>query len=104
MRSIEPFPAPDVPVTTTTGEVLELAPEEANELGPLAVRKASDGLRLADARLREEARRLDAAELRHGHQDVEHLRRGHVLGRLLEDLLDVRDPVLQVPLQLRPLH
>src|ERR671922_853317 len=102
MRSIEPLPAPEVPVTTTTGE-WSLAPEEANELGPLPVRETSDRLRLADPCLGEEARCLYPPELGHRHEDVEDLRRGDVLRRLPEDLLDVCLPVLQVPLQLRPL-
>src|ERR671925_1052035 len=101
MRSIEPLPAPEVPVTTTTGEAL--APEEANELGPLPVRETSDRLRLADPRLGEKACRLHAPELGHRHEDVEDLGRGDVVRRLPEDLLDVCLAVLQVPLQLRPL-
>src|SRR5436309_5020769 len=92
------FPSPEVPVITKTG----LAVEEPNQLRPLAVGEAPDGLRLADPALVEEARGLDPAELWHGHQHVEDLRRGDVLGRIAEDLLDPRGAVLEVLLQLRP--
>src|SRR5262249_50173243 len=100
MRAIRvPLPAPDGPVTTKTG----LAVEEGNELLPLAIRKPTDRLRLADPALVEQARRLDAAELRHRHQHVEDLRGRDELGRVAEDLLDRRVAGLQVLLQLRPL-
>ena len=49
-------------------------------------------------------RGLDTAELRHGHEDVEDLRGGHVFRWLLEDLLDVGVPVFEVALQLGALH
>src|SRR5215210_7993338 len=78
------LPSPDVPVMTKTG----LTVEEPNELRALAVRQAADGLRLADAALVQEAGRLHAAELRHRHQHVEHLRRRDVLGRVRQDFLD----------------
>ena len=102
MRSIEPFPAPDVPVTTMTGVATELAPEEANELGPLAVRETSHRLRLADPRLGEEPRGLDAASL--GTAMRMSKTRCITLRRLLGDLLDVCVPVLEVALQLGALH
>src|SRR5581483_3611401 len=95
-----PFPAPEGPVTTKTG----LPVEEANQLGALAIRQAPDRLRLADPALVEEARGLDAAELRHRHQHVEHLRGRDVLGRGIEDVLDLNLAQLQVLLQLRPAH
>src|SRR3954454_24234366 len=91
------LPSPDVPVMTKTG----LAVEEANQLRPLAVGEAAHRLGLADAALVQEARRLDAAELRHRHQHVEDLRRRDVLGRVAEDFLDVRGAGLEVLLQLR---
>src|SRR5919198_781212 len=95
-----PLPAPDVPVMAKTG----LAVEEANQLCPLPLGEAPDRLRLADPARVEKAARLDAPELRHGHQHVEDLRRGHVLGRVAEDLLDPGLTVLQVLLQLRAAH
>src|SRR6187551_3795575 len=64
------FPSPEVPVRTKTG----LAVEETNQLRPLAVREAADGLRLADPALVEEPGRFHTAELGHRHQHVEHLR------------------------------
>ena len=65
-----------------------LAVEEPNQLCTLAIRQATDGLRLADAALVEEPGRLHAPELRHGHQHVEHLRGRDVLRRAVEDVLD----------------
>src|SRR5436190_12763802 len=97
-----PLPAPDGPVTTTTeGRRLPLLPvEEPNQLRALPLRQAADRLRLADPACAEEARRLHAPELRHRHQDVDHLRRRHVLGRVHEDRLDPDPAVLEVLLQL----
>src|SRR5262249_1344475 len=96
-----PLPAPDGPVTTKTGRC-ELVPgEEANELRPLPLREAADGLRLADAALVEEARGLHAPALRDRHQDVEHLRGRDVLRRRVEDRLDLDATLLYVLLQLR---
>src|SRR5215213_2232203 len=92
------LPSPDVPVMTKTG----LTVEEPNELRALAVRQSADGLRLADAALVQEAGRLHAAELRHCHQDVDHLRRLDVLGRGAQDLLDPGGAGLQVLLQPGP--
>src|SRR5438270_8688384 len=94
-----PLPAPEVPVIAITGPLL--AVEEPNQLRPLPLGEAPDRLRLADPARVEKAARLDAPELRHGHQHVEDLRRGHVLGRVAEDLLDPGLTVLQVLLQLR---
>src|SRR6266849_8092745 len=95
-----PLPAPDWPVMTKTGSWLPV--EEVNQFCALAIGEAPDGLRLADPAGVQEARGLDATELRHGHQDVDHLGRGHVLGRAAEDRLDVDPAVLQILLQLRP--
>src|SRR6266567_3288148 len=78
-----------------------MAVEEANQLRTLPVGQSPDRLRLADAALVEEARRLHAAELRHRHQDVEHLRGRDVLGRVREDRLDPHASVFQILLQLR---
>src|SRR5919106_1377387 len=97
-----PLPAPDVPVITKTGFGL-LPVEEANELRPLTLRQAADRLGLANAGLVEEARGFHAAELRDGHEDVEHLRRLDVLGRTAKNLVDADAAVLEVLLQLRPL-
>src|SRR6476659_1445852 len=80
-----PFPAPEGPVTTKTG----LPVEEPNQLCAEAIRQAANGLRLADAALVQEARRLYAAELRDGHQHVEHFGGGHVLRRGVENVLDL---------------
>src|ERR687898_598187 len=91
IRSIVPFPAPDVPVTTMTGPggpFNSLPLKEANELGSLAVRETSYGLRLADPRLRQEPSGLDSAEFGDGHEDVEDLRSRHVFRGLVQDLLD----------------
>src|ERR1051326_1877507 len=79
-----PLPAPDGPVTTTT-DGRRLPVEEANQLRALALGQAADRLRLADPARAEEGRRLDAAELRHRHQDVDHLRRRHVFRRVAEN-------------------
>ena len=96
-----PLPAPEGPVTTMTdGRALPV--EEVNQLRALPVRQPADGLRLADAAGVEEAGSLHAAELRHRHQDVDHLRRLDVLRRPAEDGLDPDAPVLQILLQLRP--
>src|ERR687886_311726 len=95
-----PLPAPDGPVTTKTGLLLV---EEGNQLVALTVGEAADRLRLADPALVEQTRRLHAAELRHGHQHVEHLRGRHELRWLAQDLLDRDLAGLQVLLQLRPL-
>src|SRR5437899_3741488 len=97
-----PLPAPDGPVTTMT-EGRQLPVEELNQLRTLPVGQAADRLRLADAAGVQEARSLDASELRHRHQDVDHLRRLDVLGRPPEDRLDPDPPVLQVLLELGPL-
>src|SRR5437868_3621589 len=93
-----PLPAPDGPVMTKTGR---LAVEKPNQLCPLAFREAPHCLRLADATLIEETRRLDAAELRHRHQHVEDLCGRDELGRVAEDLLDLHPADLEVLLQLR---
>src|SRR5262249_32519363 len=79
-----PLPAPDGPVTTKTGLI---AGEEPNKLRPLPLRETADRLRLADAALVEEPRSLHSSELRHRHQDVEHFRGRHVLGRRVQDRL-----------------
>src|SRR5438105_325438 len=100
-RMSVPFPAPDWPVMTKTGA--GLAVEETNQLGPLPVGQAADRLRLADSTRVQEARRFHPPELRHGHQDVDHLRGRDVVRRVLKDLLDLHPAVLQVFLQLRPL-
>src|SRR3954451_21934777 len=99
-RTMVSLPAPDGPVTTKTFPGARLAVEEANQLVPLAVREAADGLRLADPALVEEASGLDAAELGHGHQHVEDLRRRDVLRRVAQDFLDRRGAGLEVLLQL----
>src|SRR2546430_7249489 len=93
------LPSPDVPVMTKTGGRLPV--EEPDELGALALRQASNGLRLADSALVEEACGLDAPEFRHGHQDVEDLRRRDVLGRVAQDVVDVDGSRLEVLLELR---
>src|SRR6266852_7107585 len=85
---------------TMTGSWLPV--EEVNQFRALTIGEAADGLRLADAARVQEAGRLDAAELRHGHQDVDHLRRGHVLGRVAENRLDPDPTVLEILLELRP--
>src|SRR3970282_1746690 len=74
--------------------------EELDELRALALGEAGDGLRLADAALVEEPRRLHAPELRDGHQHVEDLRRGDELGRVEKNRLDVLPSRFQVPLPL----
>src|SRR5438874_7187037 len=94
------FPSPDVPVMTKTGGRLPV--EEPDELGALALRQPSNGLRLADPALIQEAGGLDAAELRHGHQDVEDLGRRDVLRRMAEDVLDGGRAGFEVLLQLGP--
>src|SRR3954451_13220698 len=102
-RSRVPFPAPEVPVITMTG-IDALTVEEPNKLRALAVREPADGLRLADPAEVEEARRLDAAELRDGEQHVEHLGRRDELGRVAKDVLDAGAAALQILLQLCAPH
>ncbi len=72
---------------TKTGGRLPV--EEPDELGALALRQPSNGLRLADPALIQEPGGLDAAELGHGHQDVEDLGRGDVVRRIPQDIVDV---------------
>src|SRR4051794_792456 len=100
-----PLPAPDGPVTTTTdGRRRQLTVEEANQLRALPLRQAADRLRLADPARAEEARSFHAPELRHRHQNVDHLRGRHVLGWVAEDRLDPDSAVLEVLLELRAAH
>src|SRR5207253_4969921 len=94
------FPSPEVPVMTKTGGRLPV--EEPDELGALALRQPSNGLRLADPALVQEPGGLDAAEFRHGHKDVEDLRRRNVLRRIPENIVDVGGAVFEVLFQLRP--
>src|SRR5205085_3470990 len=96
-----PFPAPDGPVTTKTGVRGLIAREEADELCPLPLGETADRLRLADAALVEEPRGLHSTELRHRHQDVEHLCRRHVFRRRVEHCFDLHATFLEVLLQLR---
>ena len=99
-----PLPAPEGPVITKTrdpGHALAVrlrgsaqagpspVVEEVDELGALPLGEPADGLRLADAALVQQPRRLDATELRHRHQHVEHLGRRDVVGRVEQDLLDL---------------
>src|SRR5256886_15573490 len=85
---------------TKTGGRLPV--EEPDELGALALRQPSNGLRLADPALIQEPGGLDAAELGHGHQDVEDLGRGDVVRRIPQDIVDVGGASFEVLLQLRP--
>src|SRR5438132_724817 len=85
---------------TKTGGRLPV--EEPDELGALALRQPSNGLRLADSTLIQEPGGLDAAELGYGHQNVEDLRRGDVLRRIAQDVVDVGGAGFEVLLQLRP--
>src|SRR5438552_12352662 len=94
------FPSPEVPVMTKTGGRLPV--EEPDELGALALRQPSNGLRLADPALIQEPSGLDAAELGYGHEDVEDLRRGDVVRRIPQDVVDVGGAGFEVLLQLRP--
>src|SRR5436305_1043531 len=93
-----PLPAPDGPVTTTT-DGFGLSVEELNQLRALPVGEAAHRLRLADPARVQEPRGLHASELRHRHQDVDHLRGLDVLGWAIEDRLDAHASVLQVLLQ-----
>src|SRR5215218_6992504 len=77
--------------------------EELDQLGALALGETADRLRLADPALVQEPGRLDAAELRHGEQHVEHLRREQELRRVCEDAVDRRVTNLQVALEPCPL-
>src|SRR5207244_4265087 len=78
--------------------------EEPNELSPLAVGEASHRLRLADAGLVQETRRLYPTELGHGHQHVEHLRGRDVLGWVVEDPVDPSAPHFQILFELGAFH
>src|SRR5262245_6294618 len=103
IRMSVPLPAPEGPVTTMTraepgGRLLV---EEPNELGALALGETPDRLRLADAALVQEPRRLDAPELRNGHQHVEHFRGRDEFRWIGQDLLDLGPSVLQVLLESR---
>src|SRR2546423_3259820 len=100
LRISVPFPAPDGPVTTMRdGRWLPV--EEVNQLRALPLGQATDGLRLADAARIEEPRCLDTSELRHRHQDVDHLCCLDELGRRVENRLNPDPTVFQVLLQLR---
>src|SRR5437762_1008603 len=92
--------APPVSSSSRTGRPLPV--EEPDELGALALRQPSNGLRLADPALIQEPGGLDAAELRYGHQDVEDLRRRDVLRRIAEHVVDVGGAGFEVFFQLRP--
>src|SRR5947208_14302756 len=83
-----PLPAPEVPVTTTTGYCSSLAVEETNQLGPLAIGETADRLRLADSTRIQEPRRLHPSELRDRHQHVEHFCGRNVLRRIAADRVD----------------
>src|SRR5439155_6577302 len=98
-----PLPAPEVPVTTKTGGRPLLPVEEPNELSSLAVGEPSNRLRLADAGLVQETRRLHPTELGDGHQHVEHFCGRDIFGWVVEDLVDPRASDFQVFLQLRAL-
>src|SRR5262249_56914772 len=87
---------------TKTGGRVRLPVEEPDELGALALRQASNGLRLADPALIEEGGGLDAAELRQGHQNVENLGGRHVFRGIAENVVDAGRAVLEVLLELRP--
>src|SRR4030088_1530236 len=100
LRISVPFQAPDGPVTTMR-EGRRLPVEEVNQLRTLPLGQPADSLRLADATRIEEARRLHAAELRHRHEDVDHLCSLNELRRRVENRLNPDPPVLQVLLQLR---
>src|ERR1051326_1770389 len=97
-----PLPAPDGPVTTMSEGALLV--EEVNQLRALTVGETTDGLGLTDPARVEEARSLHTSELRDRHEDVDHLRGRHVLGRVAEDLLDAHPALLQVLLKLRATH
>jgi hypothetical protein len=74
--------------------------EQVDELRPLTLGQPADGLRLADPALVQQAGGLHAPELRHRHEHVEHLRGGHVVGRVEQDRLDVSASILEVLLEL----
>ena len=95
-------PATLGPVMTKTRSGLQV--EEPNQLAPLALREAADGLRLADPALVEQLGRLDPPELRDRHEDVAHLRGLDVGRRSAQDLLDLDAAVLEVFLQLSAAH
>src|SRR5437588_9849759 len=97
-----PLPAPEGPVTTSTGGTA-LAIEEPDQLRALPLGETADSLRRADLADSEEAVGLHAPGLRNGHEDVDDLRGLDVLRRLPEDRLDLGRAFLQVLLELRAL-
>src|SRR4029077_15568907 len=97
-----PLPAPDGPVTTMTDGALLV--EEVNQLRALTIRKTTNGLGLTDPARVEEARSLYTSELRDRHEDVDHLRGRHVLGRVDEELLDAHATAFEVLLELPATH
>src|SRR2546430_16750640 len=85
---------------TKTGGRLPV--EEPDELGSWAIIQPNSDLLLADPALIHEPGSLEAAELGHGHQDVEDLGRGDVVRRIPQDIVDVGGASFEVLLQLRP--
>src|ERR1041385_7859137 len=76
--------------------------EEPDELGALALRQPPNGLRLADPALIQKPSGLDAAELGDGHEDVEDFRRGDVVGRTPQNVVDAGGVGFEVLFQLCP--
>src|SRR3954452_13006702 len=101
-----PFPTPEGPVITKTRAKPErggLAAEHRDKLGALALREAADRLARRDAALDEDLVHLHAPVLGNGEQHVEDLGRLDVLGRLEQEVMDLRAASLEVALELRPL-
>src|SRR4051795_8575026 len=93
-----PLPTPLGPVTTRT-DMAALSAQETDELAALALGQAADRLRRRDPALREDAVHLHAPVLRHRQQQVEHLGRLEVLGRIEQQAVDLCATSFQVPLQ-----
>src|SRR5215213_2238805 len=99
-----PLPTPDGPVMTRIGVVMRLAAltaQERDELVALPLGQAADGLARRDAAVRQNAIHLHAPILRHREQQVEHLRREQVLGRVQQQPVDLRAARLEVALEAR---
>src|SRR3954470_1700933 len=93
-----PLPTPLGPVTTRTA-MAALSAQVRNQLAALALGEAADRLRRRDPALREDAVHLHAPVLRNRQQQVEHLGRLEVLGRVEQQPVDLRATGLQIPLQ-----
>ena len=96
-----PFPTPEGPVMTKTRLGLSASEQERDQLGPLALRQAADGLRRRDTAGLQDLVDLHPAVLRDREHHVEDLGGLDPVGRLQEHVLDRGAAGLEVALELR---